>query len=390
MQKFIPLSVPNFGGNEKKYTEEAVVSEWVSTGGGKVSDFEIKFGEYVSKDSSVATASGTAALHLALICLGLSADEEVLVPTLTFVAAVNPVRYVGAYPVFFDCDDTLCIDAEKVRLFCENNCDFDGEILINRKSKRRVKGIIPVHVFGNIANMESLTKTAEKYKLFVLEDATEAVGSRFLSGEFAGMTAGTVGDMGAYSFNGNKLITTGSGGALVGRCEKRLTRAKYLSTQAKDDEIQFVHGEIGYNYRMTNVQAALGLAQLEQVEDFIATKHRNYEYYKELLEDVAGVRVLPFRDDIRSNKWFYCLYLENFTFTRDELIDFFAKNKIGARPIWTLIHTLKPYEGFEYTGGETSALYREKVVNLPCSTNVTKEDVEYVCEVIRKASLGGK
>ncbi len=387
--EFLPLSVPNFCGNEKKYVEQAVVSEWVSTGGSKVKEFEEAIAEYNLVDFSVATASGTAALHLALLCLGVQPTDEVLVPTLTFVAAVNPVKYVGARPVFFDCDENLCIDTEAIRRFCEMECEYEGGILRNKKTGSRVSGIIPVHVFGNLADMEAIIDIANQYNLFVLEDATEALGSRFESGRFAGMMAGSVGDFGAFSFNGNKLITTGSGGALIGKDSRLLEHAKYLSTQAKDDELHFVHGEVGYNYRMTNLQAALGIAQMENIERFIEIKNENYRLYQECLKGLSGVKLLPFRSDIRSNKWFYSLAVEDFALDRDELMEEFAKNRIGVRPIWTLIHTLKPYLGCDYYGGYRSRIYRDTIINLPCSTSLTAQGVERVCSVIFAAARKG-
>ncbi len=379
---FLPLSVPNFCGNEKKYVEEAVVSEWVSTGGSKVTDFEKTLATYNNVPRAVATASGTAALHLALLCLDVKPGDEILVPTLTFIAAINPVTYVNAIPVFFDCDDTLCIDVDAVKKFCEDECEFDGTFLQNKKSGRRIRGIIPVHVFGNLANLERLMELAEKYNLFVLEDATEALGSRFETGKYAGMMAGTIGDFGAYSFNGNKLITTGSGGALVARDAEKLEHAKYLSTQAKDDEMHFIHNEIGYNYRMTNLQAALGLAQMEQLEKFIKIKNDNYFYYSEIINNIKGVKFLSFRDDIRSNRWFYSLMLTNFPVKRDKLMDVFTQNKIGVRPIWALIHEQTPYRNCEFHGGDNCKKYRENIINLPCSTSLTKEDIKRVCNLI--------
>ncbi len=385
---YLPLSVPNFCGNEKKYVEEAVVSEWVSTGGSRVGEFEEMIADYNKVKKSVATASGTAAIHLALICLGVGSGDEVLVPTLTFIAAVNPVVYVGATPVFFGCDDTLCIDVSAVKDFCDNGCEFDGKVLKNKKSGRRVAGILPVHVFGNLADMEGIIDIAEKYNLFVLEDATEALGSRFEKGRYKGKTAGSIGDFGAFSFNGNKLITTGSGGALISRDEKMLAHAKYLSTQAKDDEMHFVHNEVGYNYRMTNLQAALGIAQMEQLENFIKIKNENYRHYKENLADIKGAQLLEFREDIRSNRWFYSLMLKDFPIGRDAMMDVFAENKIGVRPIWYLIHEQKPYLNCESHSTAKSKIFRESIINLPCSTSLTEADVKRVCEVVKRVEKG--
>ena len=247
MSKFIPLSVPNLCGNEAAYCQKAIASEWVSTGGAYITEFEEKIAAYVGTPGAVACQSGTAGLHLALLSCGVGQNDEVLVPTLTFIAAVNPVKYVGAEPVFMDCDDTLCMDMQKVERFCETECAMTPEGLLDKATGRYVRAMLVVHVFGNLADLDKAAALAEKYDLALIEDATEALGSRYLSGRFAGRFAGTVGKVGVYSFNGNKIITTGGGGMLVSGDEAILREAKYLSTQAKDDTLYFVHNHIGYN-----------------------------------------------------------------------------------------------------------------------------------------------
>lgn len=378
---FIPLSVPNFSGNEKKHVNDAVVSEWVSSGGSKVLDFEQKLAEYVGVSRAVACNSGTSGLHLAMICAGVQGCE-VIVPTLTFIAAVNPVKYAGGYPVFIGCDDTLCIDPDGVEDFCKNHCEFKDGKLYNKTTGRRVAALEVVHVFGNLANLPRLEVIAKRYGLYIIEDATEALGSYYTEGPFKGMYAGTIGDVGVYSFNGNKIITTGSGGMLVSRHEDWAERAKHLSTQAKTDEVQFFHDEVGYNYRLTNMQAALGLAQLEQLETFIKRKHQLYEMYVEGLDGKKGLWILPFEQGIRSNKWFFSLILENSPVKRDELIQKLSSMKIQTRPIWALIHEQPPYAGCEAYGVEKAMFYREHIVNIPCSTNLTDQDAERVIETI--------
>ncbi|MCI9357969.1 MAG: aminotransferase class I/II-fold pyridoxal phosphate-dependent enzyme, partial [Lachnospiraceae bacterium] len=210
--KLIPLSVPNLKGNELKYVSSAIESEWVSTAGPYVNAFEEKFAEYVNTLGAVSCQSGTAGLHIALILTGLTKDDAVLVPTLTFIAAINPVKYIGASPIFMDCDDSLCIDPEKVEEFCKNECDFVEGRLIERESRKHIKVLLAVHVFGNMSDMGSLTKIAKKYNLKVVEDATEALGTHYTDGIYKECHAGTIGEIGVYSFNGNKIITGSSGG----------------------------------------------------------------------------------------------------------------------------------------------------------------------------------
>lgn len=383
MANFIPLSVPNFSGNEKEYINEAVVSEWVSTGGSKVGGFEEVIADYVKMPRAVACNSGTSGLHLALVTAGIGRDDEVIAPTLTFIAAVNPIRYVGAEPVFIGCDDTLCMDPKAVERFCREECRMEGQQLVNKITGRPVKAMLVVHVFGNMAHMEELMELAKTYNLILIEDATEALGTHYTEGPYAGRYAGTIGDVGVYSFNGNKLITTGSGGMLVSNHAQWAERAKHLSTQAKTDELQFLHDEVGYNYRLTNLQAALGLAQMEQIEGFIARKHALWNKYYQALNGKNGYRILPFREQgVRPNKWFFALYLEDECHKRDEVIAALAAQKIQTRPVWALIHEQADYGRNQVFGIEKALDYRAKIVNIPCSTNLTDEDCQRVIDAL--------
>lgn len=386
-QSFIPLSVPNLGGKELEYVTNAVSTGWVSTAGKYVSDFENAVANYVHTHRAVACQSGTAGLHVSLLLSGVEAGDAVIVPTLTFIAAVNPVRYVHATPIFMDCDDSLCMDPEKLAAFCERECDFDGKKLIWRKTGQTVKTVVVVHVFGNMANMARILEIARKYGLKVIEDATEALGTHYDETHpiFPNRFAGTMGDFGVFSFNGNKIITTGGGGMILAANVEDAEHAKHLTTQAKSDEQNFLHDEVGFNYRLTNLQAALGLAQLEQLEGFIATKARNYADYCASLADMSSVRMLGFEKNVRSNYWFYSLFIEDpKAFNRDAVIAEFGKNSIQTRPIWGLIHEQLPYEGSATYEIEKAIYYAERVVNLPCSTNLTSEDVARVVEVTKR------
>ena len=384
MASFIPLSVPNFQGNEKEYVNEAVVSEWVSTGGSKVGDFENAIAHYVGMPRAVACNSGSSGLHLAAMVAGLGKGDEVLVPTLTFIAAVNPTtRYVGAEPVFIGCDDSLCMDPAAAERFCAERCELQGERLIDKATGAHVKAIVVVHVFGNMADMPAFLALAEKYHLILIEDATEALGTHYTEGPLKGKFAGTIGDVGVYSFNGNKIITTGAGGMVVSNHPDWAEHAKHLSTQAKADELQFLHDEVGYNYRMTNLKAALGLAQIEELEGFIAHKHAMWQMYKDALDGKNGYRILDFDENgVRPNKWFYSLYLEDDRHDRDSLIAALQKEKIQTRPVWALIHEQADYPGSQAYGLEKAEEYRKRIVNLPCSTNLTREDCQRVIDLL--------
>lgn len=381
--KFIPLSVPNFCGNERNYVNDAVVSEWVSTGGSLVPKFERAIADYCGAKGAVACNSGTSGLHLAALAAGVGPGDEVLVPTLTFIAAVNPVRYAGAEPVFIGCDDSLCMDPALVGEYLASHAEMQDGRCVNKSTGAHIKALVVVHVFGNMADMPRLLEVAKQYGLIVIEDATEALGTRYTDGPLAGKMAGTMGDIGVYSFNGNKIITTGAGGMAVSDNEEYLAHMKHLSTQAKSDELNYKHDEIGYNYRLTNVQAAMGLAQLEQLEGFIAHKNEMYEFYRERLDGKHHYRILPFVGGVRSNKWFYSLCVEDsHPLKRDEIIQKLAAAKIQTRPIWGLIQDQADYPKNESYGCELARHYLDRIVNLPCSTSLTKEDAQRVVDVL--------
>ena len=391
MKRFVPLSIPNFNGNEKKYVDDALEQGWVSTGGAYITRLEQQLAEFLKVDRAAACQSGTSGLHLALVECGVQPGDMVIVPTLTFIAAVNPVRYQFAEPVFMDCDDSLCLDPEKLAEFCEKECRLEAQQLVHKKSGRVVKAVIVVHVFGNLADMEAIMSIAGKYHLKVVEDATEALGSHYTAGKLAGRYAGTIGDFGVYSFNGNKIITTGGGGAVTARCADEVEHLKYLSTQAKDDPQFYIHNEIGYNYRMTNLQAALGVAQMEELQQFIETKHRNYILYKERFQNASFGALLPFREGTCSNQWFYSLQLREDRLQGKDMRDIIGalqERGVQTRAIWGLIHEQKPYRQNIAYKIEKAPCYSATVLNIPSSTQLTEDDICYAVEQITEV-LGG-
>lgn len=380
----IPLSVPVLKGNEKKYMDDAITSGWVSTAGSYVTRFEREMADYLKVPNTAAVQSGTAALHLAMLLSGIKKDQEVIVPTLTFIAAVNPVTYLGAHPIFMDCDHTLNMDSEKLERFLKTECTKTQEGLLNRSTGRIIKAVVIVHVFGNMADMETLLSLCQEYHLKLIEDATEALGTKYTEGSLKGRFAGTIGDFGAYSFNGNKIITTGGGGMITARNEEDLKKAVYLSAQAKDDPFYYVHHEVGYNYRMTNIQAALGVGQLECLEEYIEKKRKNYGYYKSLLKDRDDVSLLPFCEKARNNHWFYSLLLNNHKSGRDELMARLRESGIETRPIWKLNHTQTMYEDCQAYYIEKAPFYQSNVINLPCSVNLKEADVDFIVKALNE------
>lgn len=384
MANFIPLSIPNFEGNEKKYVNEALDAGWVSTGGAYITKLEQVMANFLQVKNVAACQSGTSALHLSMLEAGIKPGDVVLVPPVTFIAAVNPVKYQFATPVFIDCDDSFCMDPVKLKEFCETEC-MSGNGVLRYKGKQ-VKALVVVHVFGNMADMEAIMDIAAKYNIIVIEDATEALGTRYTEGKYAGKFAGTFGNFGCYSFNGNKIITTGGGGAITAREPKVVDHLRFLSTQAKTDPHYYIHDEIGYNYRMTNLQAALGVAQMEELPEFIRRKQRNYDLYKELFKDFELAKLMPFREGTSSNKWFYSLNIDRnrITASMREIITTLHDKGIETRAIWGLINEQKPYKGEVTYKLEKAPYYAARILNIPSSTQIKEEEIKYVASTIKQ------
>lgn len=383
---FIPLSIPNFEGNESKYVNDALDQGWVSTGGAYITKLEQQMAEFLHTEEVAACQSGTSGLHLSLIDAGVMPGDMVIVPTLTFIAAVNPVKYQFADPVFMDCDDTLCLDPMKLRAFCEEECTLKDGKLIHNNSGKHVKAVVVVHVFGNLADMESIMEIAEQYHLVVIEDATEALGTYYTDGKYAGKYAGTIGDYGAYSYNGNKIITTGGGGAVTAKNPECVKHIRYLSTQAKDDPHYYIHNEVGYNYRMTNLQAALGVAQMEELPEFIRRKNENYNLYCELFKGFDLGKIVGFREGTYSNKWFYSLEIDmkKINGSLRDIITNLETKGIQTRAIWGLIHEQIPFKLDVAYKMEKAQYYSSCILNFPCSTQITRDEIKYVVEQIKE------
>jgi len=335
----IPLSEPLISGNEWKYIKDCLDTGWVSSVGAYVNRFEEMVANYVGTQYAIATVNGTSALHVSLLACGVQPDDEVIVPTLTFIAPVNTVRYCGAHPVFMDCIlNTFCMDVQKVKEFIIIECEQRrGGYTYNKRSGRRVKAIIPVHILGHPVEMDALVNICHQYNIDVIEDATESLGS-----QYKGKKTGTFGKIASLSFNGNKIITTGGGGMVLTNREELASRVRHLTTQAKRDPFEYDHDEIGYNYRLTNVQAALGVAQMERLPEFINIKRKNAEIYRRLLSDLKEVEIVWEAEGVISNFWIYAIRVSR----KDKrpLMDFLMAKGIQVRPLWKLIHTLPMYK----------------------------------------------
>lgn len=368
----IPLCVPFINGNESKYLQECLETNWLSSAGPFVSRFEKMFSEYIGTSDAVATVNGTAALHTALLVAGIRADQEVLVSTMTFIAPINAIRYVGAWPVFVDAEPEYWqMDIHRLRDFLENGCRYDNGTVINKTTGRQVKAILPVHILGHPCDMDAIIELAHQYDLVVIEDATESLGSKYKD-----VMVGHLGDVACFSFNGNKLITTGGGGMLVTDNQVWADKARYLTTQAKDDPIEYIHNNIGYNYRLSNVNAAIGCAQLESVHHYIEHKREIARTYIQGFQSVLGITAMQEAPWAYSSFWMFTIMIRADVLglgSRDLLRGLAAYN-IETRPLWQPNHMSPAYSGCQVLGGNVAEKLYSESLSLPCSVGLSKND----------------
>ncbi|MBI2143976.1 DegT/DnrJ/EryC1/StrS family aminotransferase [Candidatus Woesearchaeota archaeon] len=368
-EKRIPVSEPFLSGNEEKYVLECLRTGWISSLGKFIPQLEEGFAKFSGSGYGVAVMNGTVALQLALAALGIKEGDEVIIPDLTFVATANAVRYLGAKPVFVDSEpETWNIDPEKIAA------------AITRKTK----AIMPVHLYGHPCDMEPIMRIAAEHNLFVIEDAAEAHGA-----EYKGRRVGSISNVGCFSFYGNKIITTGEGGMCVTNDEQLAERMRFLRDHAMSPGKRYWHPEIGYNFRMTNVQAAIGVAQLEQVEKFIALKRKNAQLYGSLLKDVRGLTLQPQMPWAKSVYWMHSVLVNEgqFGFSRDELMAKLKGKGVDSRPFFYPVHQLPPYKpGCSDRDFPVAVRLSGSGINLPSSVKLSETDIKFVCNAIREIS----
>lgn len=361
-EKFVPLHAPLFNGNENKYVQECIESTFVSSVGEFVNKFEQAICDYTGAKYAVATTNGSSALHVALLMAGVKYDTEVITQALTFVATGNSIAQMGAHPIFLDsAKNNLGLCPEDLENFLKNKTNFINGKLINKTTGREIAACVPMHVFGNPVDMDVICKVCEKYNLPIIEDAAESLGS-FYKGQHSGLK----GVVGVLSFNGNKIITTGGGGMIITNDEKLAKRAKHITTTAKIPHAwEFYHDEIAFNYRLPNLNAALGYAQMEQLPKFVANKRETAKLYKEFF-DKAGIEFLSESKGSQSNYWLNAIKLKNRA-ERDEFLEFTNKNGVMTRPLWTLMSELPAFKKCERSILSHATDYYNTIVNIPSS-----------------------
>ncbi|MEP6711315.1 MAG: LegC family aminotransferase [Ferruginibacter sp.] len=369
------LSGPNMGGNELKYVKECIETGWVSSVGAYVDQFEKMSAEFAGTKYAVATSSGTTALHICLVMMGVSSDDYVIAPNITFIATLNAIKYTGASPLLIDTDENNWqMDLNLLEEFLANETEQKNGACHYKKDGRRIPIIMPVHVLGNICDMERLLAIAKQYNLIVIEDSTEALGSYY-----KGKHAGSFGLMGTFSYNGNKIITTGGGGMIVTDNEALAKKAKHLTTQAKSDPFEYIHDEIGYNYRLVNVAAAMGVAQMEQLPGFLKRKKEIIAYYKKELADVGDIRFQQVSDDVNPNWWLPTI----FTKKQKEVLKVLNDHKMQSRPFWVPMNQLRMFKNDIYINkNDRSDFLYQHCLSIPCSTNITDAEMQGVVDKI--------
>lgn len=382
----IPLCVPEIQGNEWAYVRECLDTNWVSSVGPFVNRFEDMLARQTGAKYAVATMNGTSALHVALLAAGVEPNDEVVVSTLTFIAPANAIRYTGAWPVLVDADpSTWQMDTIRVRKFIEQGCRWREGRLTNIETNRRVRAVMPVHILGHPVDMQGILDVARQYNLAVIEDATESLGAKY-----HGAPVGNLGDIACFSFNGNKIITTGGGGMAVTNHEPWATRIRHLTTQAKDDPLECTHSEVGFNYRLTNVQAAIGCAQMEKLDNYVAAKRATARLYQSGLAGIPGIFLMPEANWAFSTYWLYTLLVDPKVYGMDSrmLLQKLAHFGIQSRPLWQPLHCSKAHVKSQALGGEIAEKLYRQGLSLPSSVGLSEESVARVSQLIRANYAG--
>lgn len=381
--KSIPLCEPYLKGKELNFLNQCIKTNWLSESGQFVSQFENKVKDFTNTKYAAAFVNATSSLHLALKVVGCENNNEVIVPTITFIAPINAVIYNNCFPIFMDSDNFFNIDEEKCIKFLKEETYFKNGHTYNKNTKRIIKAIIIVHVWGNGANFDNLYSVCKKMNIKIIEDASESLGTFYGKGKFAGKHSGTIGDIGCISFNTNKIITCGSGGMIITKNKSFYKKLKYLSTQAKNNSFYYVHNEIGYNYRLNNLNAAIGLAQIDNIIKILNKKKQIAEYYKKNINYKDGLSILENPEGVKGNNWMNILKIEkNYKLNKEALIRKFIKNNIEVRPVWKLNHTQKQFKKFQsYNIRNAYTLYNSSLC-LPSSTGISKKNLDKVIGVL--------
>ena len=376
----IPLSVPKIEGNESKYVLDCLNTGWISSAGSYVNQFEDMVAKYAGAKYGVACMNGTVGLHIAQVLLGITKDDHVIAPNITFIATLNAIKYTGAQPILIDVDiNNWQMDLGLLERYLEQNTEFkttkSGAYCFDTSTNKRVRAIMPVHVLGNIGDMDRLLAIAKKYYLDIIEDSTEALGATFKNKH-----AGTFGKIGVFSFNGNKIISTGGGGVMVTDDHAIAKKARHLTTQAKISAMDYIHDEIGYNYRLVNVLAAIGVAQMETFNATLQSKASMDRFYRKHLNNVGDIKFQQIPEGTHPNGWLFTFR----TSKMRQLLAYLNSNGVQARPFWMPMNQLEMFKKDIYiTNANVSATVYDTSISIPSSTGITNKQLQTVVETIK-------
>tara|TARA_A100001015_G_scaffold291877_1_gene366571 strand:- start:1336 stop:2511 length:1176 start_codon:yes stop_codon:yes gene_type:complete len=386
----INLHEPNIGREEKRILSKCIDTGWISSSGKYLDKFEKNISKFLNVKYSLGIINGTSALDIAIKIFNFGLDNEIIIPSITFISPVNSILYNRCNPIFMDIDKNLLLDTAKVLRFLKNNTYQKTnkknklKFTFNKKTNKRISALIVVHTFGNAVLLDEIYIECKKRNIIIIEDAAEALGVKYKEGRFKGRYAGTIGDIGCISFNGNKIISTGGGGMIISNNKKLYEKSKYLINQAKDDGVLYIHNEVGYNYRMNNLSAAIGVVQLKKLNQFLKYKKNVHNIYLKYLKNNKNFEIMTNPKNIFSNYWLNLLIIKNNKINLNRLISLFQKNNIQVRPLWYPNHLQKMMKNFERYDLRLSNFIHKKILCLPSSSNIKISDQRKIINILNK------
>ena len=382
----ISLNEPKFDENDKKAIKECIESGWVSSVGKNIEKFENRISNYTKSPYAIACINGTSALHISMVLSGVASNTEVITPSLTFIATINAIKYSGANPIFMDSDHSYCINVNKTIEFIKNNTIIkkinNKEICFNKKTNKIIKALIIVNVFGNATKLDELVNLCKSYNISLIEDATESLGTIYTKGKYKNKHCGTIGLFGCLSFNGNKIITSGGGGMILTKSKLLAKKARYLINQSKDDPINFIHNNIGYNYRLSNLHASLGLSQFKKIQYILNKKRFIHNLYKKLILKNINYSIMTAPDYCDSNNWLNILIIKNNKIKLKNIIKIMQKNKISVRPLWYPNHLQKPFIKYQNYKIKNTLKLLSSSICLPSSYILTVKEIHKIIKLL--------
>ena len=376
----IPLSVPLLNGNESKYVQECIETGWISSAGEYVNKFEKIIADYCGAKYGIACMNGTAGLHISLLLSGVTSKDHVIVPNITFIASLNSIKYTGASPILIDVNqDDWQMDLNLLEKYLQDNTyteSIEGKkYTFSSETKKRIKAIMPVHVLGNVGNLDQLLEISTKYYLDIIEDSTEALGSTYKNKH-----VGTLGKFGVFSFNGNKIISTGGGGVIVTNDEVLAKKAKHITTQAKSSAMEYDHDEIGYNYRLVNVLAAIGVAQMETFPSLLENKKKMDSFYRTELNGIGDIEFQKIQTDVEANCWLFTFKTKKMR----NLLSYLNDNGVMSRPFWKPMNQLDMFKNDTFVSNSNSNKIYEQCISIPSSAGITESELKEVVAKIKQ------